>query len=132
MCIRDSALGFGPTDVVGMGTEGMGELGRHPEPYYMGAQLANHGTEIVSSPERMLWQSFRTRTVLGPPCEGYRYPPEFLEITKTIDIPFWYGIDNRLVGRDAARRRNPPYAPPFDHPPVRVNNLSVQGPPTPL
>jgi len=125
------ALGFGPTDVVGMGTEGMGELGRQPEPYYLGAPLANDQREIVSSPERMLWQSFRNRTSLGPPCEGHRSPPEFLEMTRTIDIPFWYGINNQLVGRDPNRDRGPPYAPPFDRKPVRVNNLSVQGPPTP-
>jgi len=126
------ALGFGPADVVGMGTEGMTTSGRNPEPYYMGAPLADDRTVIVSSPERMLWQSFRNRTVLGPPCEGYRSPPAFLEITQTIDIPFWYGIDNRRVGRDPGRRRVTPYVPPFDHPPVRVNDLSVQGPPTPL
>ena len=79
----------------------------------------------------MIWQSFRNRTELGAPCEGYRSPPEFLEMTRKIDLPFWYGIDNRLVGRDPDRNRDRPWAAPFDRPPVRVNNLSVHGPPTP-
>jgi hypothetical protein len=69
-----------------------------PQPYYLGEPAdVVQGTFSEGGPEWSLIRDFGARTRRSGPHQGYHQPPRFLEMSREIDIPFWYGIDSTRV-----------------------------------
>ena len=122
------ALGF--EDPTGINT-GKTRPTDAPQPYYLGEPADFHqGTFSEGGPEWSLIRDFGSRAYMSGPHQGFNVPPEFLEMSRQIDIPFWYGIDSARVVHTTQSDGPDSFPPPFDRVASAIVARNYEGPPS--